>query len=78
LRVGGAKVSEMHCNFLINDRQATGEDVEKLGETVRARVKATSGITLNWEIIRLGQPTPGHPIGEGLANLNSPVDQAQS
>lgn len=78
LRVGGAKVSEMHCNFLINDRQATGEDVERLGETVRARVKATSGITLNWEIIRLGQPTPGRPIGEGLANLNSPVDQAQS
>jgi UDP-N-acetylmuramate dehydrogenase len=78
LRVGGAKVSEMHYNFLINDRQATGEDVEKLGETVRARVKATSGITLNWEIIRLGLPTPGHPIGEGLAVLNSPVDQAQS
>ena len=41
LRVGGAKVSEMHCNFLINDRQATGEDIETLGETVRARVKAS-------------------------------------
>jgi UDP-N-acetylmuramate dehydrogenase len=45
---------------------------------VRARVKATSGITLNWEIIRLGLPTPGHPIGEGLAILNSPADQAQT
>jgi UDP-N-acetylmuramate dehydrogenase len=67
LRVGGAKVSEMHCNFLINDRQATGEDVEKLGETVRARVKAQSGIVLNWEIIRLGLPKPGRPIGEALA-----------
>jgi UDP-N-acetylmuramate dehydrogenase len=67
LRVGGAKVSEMHCNFLINDRQATGEDVEKLGETVRARVKAQSGIALNWEIIRLGLPKPGRPIGEALA-----------
>jgi UDP-N-acetylmuramate dehydrogenase len=67
LRVGGAKVSEMHCNFLINDRQATGEDVEKLGETVRARVKAQSGIVLNWEIIRLGVPKPGRPIGEALA-----------
>jgi UDP-N-acetylmuramate dehydrogenase len=67
LRVGGAKVSEMHCNFLINDRQASGEDVERLGETVRARVRAKSGITLNWEIIRLGLPRPGRPVGEALA-----------
>lgn len=67
LRVGGAKVSEMHCNFLINDNQATGEDVEMLGETVRARVRETSGITLDWEIIRLGQPKPGRPVGEALA-----------
>lgn len=66
-RVGGAKVSEMHCNFLINDAQATGENVEQLGETVRARVKAKSGVTLNWEIIRLGVPEPGHVIGEALA-----------
>ena len=41
-RVGGAKVSEMHCNFLINDRNATAEDIERLGETVRARVKAAA------------------------------------
>ena len=67
LRVGGAKVSDMHCNFLINDKQATGEDVETLGETVRARVKELSGVTLNWEIIRLGLPSPGRPIGEKLA-----------
>lgn len=67
LRIGGAKVSEMHCNFLINDRQALGEDVERLGETVRARVKATSGVTLNWEIIRLGLPETGRPTGEALA-----------
>jgi UDP-N-acetylmuramate dehydrogenase len=66
-RVGGAKVSEMHCNFLINDRQATGEDIERLGETVRAQVKANSGVSLEWEIIRLGLPLEGHPIGEGLA-----------
>jgi len=66
-RVGGAKVSEMHCNFLINDRGATGEDIETLGETVRARVKATSGITLQWEIIRLGLPREGRPTGEALA-----------
>jgi UDP-N-acetylmuramate dehydrogenase len=67
LRVGGAKVSEMHCNFLINDRNASGEDVETLGETVRARVKAQSGIVLTWEIIRLGLPKPGRAIGEALA-----------
>ena len=67
LRVGGAKVSDMHCNFLINDNQASGEDVETLGETVRARVKAASGVTLNWEIIRLGLPREGRPIGEELA-----------
>ncbi len=65
-RVGGAKVSEMHCNFLINDQGASGEDVERLGETVRARVKAQSGVTLEWEIIRLGRPLPGHATGEAL------------
>ena len=67
LRVGGAKVSDMHCNFLINDRQATGEDIETLGETVRARVKSQSGVRLDWEIIRLGVPNPGRPVGEALA-----------
>ncbi|MGE0701261.1 MAG: UDP-N-acetylmuramate dehydrogenase [Hyphomicrobiaceae bacterium] len=66
-RVGGAKVSEMHCNFLINDADATAEDVERLGETVRARVKATRGVTLEWEIIRVGEPLPGHPTGAALA-----------
>lgn len=66
-RVGGAKVSEMHCNFLINDQNATAEDIERLGETVRARVKARSGITLEWEIIRLGLPLPGRQTGEALA-----------
>jgi UDP-N-acetylmuramate dehydrogenase len=66
LRVGGAVVSEMHCNFLINDREATAEDIERLGETARARVEATSGISLEWEIIRLGQPLGGRPTGEAL------------
>jgi UDP-N-acetylmuramate dehydrogenase len=56
LRVGGAQVSEMHCNFLINTGDATGHDIEALGETVRERVKANSGIELHWEIKRIGVP----------------------
>jgi UDP-N-acetylmuramate dehydrogenase len=54
LRVGGAQVSEMHCNFLINTGSATGHDIETLGETVRERVRQNSGIELHWEIKRLG------------------------
>jgi UDP-N-acetylmuramate dehydrogenase len=69
LRIGGAKVSEMHCNFLINDQGASGEDVERLGETVRTRVKAKSGIRLEWEIVRLGIPLAGHVQGEELAGV---------
>jgi UDP-N-acetylmuramate dehydrogenase len=53
-RVGGAQVSEMHCNFLINVGDATGADIETLGETVRRRVKETSGVELEWEIKRIG------------------------
>jgi UDP-N-acetylmuramate dehydrogenase len=55
LAVGDAKVSELHCNFLINEGNATAADIETLGETVRARVKETSGIELEWEIKRLGK-----------------------
>ncbi|WP_316226153.1 UDP-N-acetylmuramate dehydrogenase [Bradyrhizobium sp. SZCCHNS3052] len=54
LKVGGAQVSEMHCNFLINTGNATADDIETLGETVRERVKASSGIELQWEIKRIG------------------------
>ena len=54
--IGDAKVSEMHCNFLINEGHATGAELEELGETVRARVKETSGVELEWEIKRLGVP----------------------
>lgn len=66
-RVGGAKVSDMHCNFLINDQGATGEDLERLGETIRQRVKETSGVTLNWEIKRIGVAKDGGETGEALA-----------
>jgi UDP-N-acetylmuramate dehydrogenase len=55
-RIGDAHVSEMHCNFLINDANATGAEIEELGETVRSRVKETSGVDLEWEIKRLGVP----------------------
>jgi UDP-N-acetylmuramate dehydrogenase len=54
LKVGGAQVSEMHCNFLINLGDATAADIETLGETVRRRVKENSGVELEWEIKRIG------------------------
>jgi UDP-N-acetylmuramate dehydrogenase len=52
--IGPAKVSELHCNFLINEGGATAAQIEDLGETVRARVKANSGVDLEWEIKRIG------------------------
>ena len=54
--MGEAQVSPMHCNFLINRGRATGADIEALGEEVRRRVKETSGVTLEWEIRRIGVP----------------------
>ncbi|AIL12699.1 UDP-N-acetylenolpyruvoylglucosamine reductase [Candidatus Paracaedimonas acanthamoebae] len=54
LKIGGAQVSEKHCNFLINTGDATAEDLELLGETIRARVLENSGIDLRWEIVRMG------------------------
>jgi UDP-N-acetylmuramate dehydrogenase len=56
LKRGAAQVSEMHCNFLINTGEAKAADLEALGEDVRARVKAKSGIMLEWEIKRVGIP----------------------
>jgi UDP-N-acetylmuramate dehydrogenase len=53
---GDAQVSEKHCNFLINTADAKAADIEGLGEEVRARVKAKSGVTLEWEIKRVGIP----------------------
>jgi UDP-N-acetylmuramate dehydrogenase len=54
LRRGDAQVSEKHCNFLLNLGEATSADIEALGEDVRARVKAQSGVELEWEIQRVG------------------------
>lgn len=58
LRLGGAQVSEQHCNFLINTGNATAAELEDLGEMVRARVLAATGIELRWEIKRLGVRVP--------------------
>jgi len=58
LKIGDAQVSELHCNFLINLGNATATDIETLGETVRARVKAHSGTQLEWEIKRIGVGGP--------------------
>jgi UDP-N-acetylmuramate dehydrogenase len=54
LTVGGAQVSTLHSNFLINLGGATATDIETLGETVRERVKSHSGVELEWEIKRIG------------------------
>ncbi len=62
LRIGGAMVSEMHCNFLINADNATGYDLELLGETVRARVLEASGVRLAWEIKRVGRFANGKVV----------------
>jgi UDP-N-acetylmuramate dehydrogenase len=64
LTVGDAQVSEMHCNFLLNLGQATAYDIERLGETVRARVLEHSGIRLDWEIKRFGRFAPGREVAE--------------
>ncbi|EEQ96142.1 UDP-N-acetylmuramate dehydrogenase [Brucella sp. ZJ1_1] len=69
LRVGGAQMSEMHCNFMINTGTATGLDLETLGETVRARVFENSGIRLHWEIKRLGLFREGEPVEEFLGKF---------
>lgn len=56
LRLGAAMVSEKHCNFLINTGGASAEEVERLGELLRQRVREHSGVALEWEVIRIGRP----------------------
>lgn len=58
---GGAQVSSQHCNFLINTGNALASDLEGLGEEVRRRVLAKTGVDLHWEIRRIGVPAPGAP-----------------
>jgi UDP-N-acetylmuramate dehydrogenase len=69
LMVGGAQMSPMHCNFMINTGNATGYDLEYLGETVRARVLENSGTRLHWEIRRIGNFRPGREVQEFLGQL---------
>lgn len=64
LRIGDAMVSQMHCNFLINTGAATATDLERLGETVRARVLESSSVRLEWEIKRIGRFPEGTTIEE--------------
>ncbi|TWA86642.1 UDP-N-acetylmuramate dehydrogenase [Azospirillum brasilense] len=59
LTIGGAQVSEKHCNFLINQGAATAAELEALGEEVRRRVFEASGVTLEWEIKRVGVAREG-------------------
>ncbi len=61
-RIGGAKMSELHCNFMINDGNATAYDLESLGEMVREKVLANSGISLKWEIKRFGRFARGQEV----------------
>ena len=60
--IGGAQVSEKHCNFLINTGTANAHDLETLGEAVRGRVQEHGGPSLRWEIRRVGRFADGHPI----------------
>lgn len=57
-RRGGAQMSEMHSNFLVNTGDATAADLEGLGEEVRRQVFQSAGIPLEWEIMRVGEPAP--------------------
>lgn len=59
MKIGDAEVSTKHANFLLNLGDATAADIENLGEEVRARVKAKFGITLEWEIKRIGHKLDG-------------------
>lgn len=69
LMIGGAQMSPMHCNFMINTGSATAYDLELLGETVRARVLEHSGIRLEWEIRRIGDFRPGRKVQKFLGQL---------
>ena len=55
LTIGGASMSEKHCNFMLNDGEATADELERLGEEICRRVQEQFGLTLRWEIKRIGE-----------------------
>ncbi|XDA99453.1 UDP-N-acetylmuramate dehydrogenase [Sulfitobacter sp. LCG007] len=67
-RRGGAQMSAKHANFLLNTGDATAADLEGLGEEVRKKVYDSSGITLEWEIMRVGEPAPQEKVRKGPGN----------
>jgi UDP-N-acetylmuramate dehydrogenase len=69
LVIGGAQMSPLHCNFMINTGTASAHDLELLGETVRARVLEHSGIRLEWEIRRIGRFRPGQSVDPFLGRF---------
>lgn len=77
LVIGGAQMSSLHCNFMINTGHATGYDLEYLGETIRRRVFEKSGIRLEWEIKRLGLFMPGREVEPFLGLENEWLVKAQ-
>ena len=76
LAVGDAEVSTMHCNFLINRGGASAADIEALGEEVRRRVKAQSGVELEWEIKRVGEGLSHPPFRRALAGVDGGLPRA--
>ena len=62
---GGARISGKHCNFIVNTGDATAADIESLGEEVRRRVKEKTGVSLRWEIHRIGRHRTAGPVGGG-------------
>ncbi len=66
LQIGNAQMSEKHCNFLLNLGDASSHDIEAVGETVRQRVRETSGVELAWEIRRMGHFETGKEVREFL------------
>jgi UDP-N-acetylmuramate dehydrogenase len=68
LKIGGAEMSALHCNFMLNTGVATAADLERLGEEVRKRVAEKTGVMLRWEIKRIGVPLPEDRDIEGFMN----------
>ena len=75
-RIGGAQMSEKHANFLVNTGGATAADLEALGEAVRKRVYETSGLLLDWEIMRVGEPAPTRRDGDSAPGHDEAGEQA--